>query len=193
MVKPLSRICLTLFLLGLVSCQSTGGGAANGADSGGGAVSSSSSPEAKNHYFGDYREVVNILSSDLARELHVVKALVGENNHGLLRVGVMLTSQSGRSIQIQAQTFYYTESGAPLFQGDKKDQPWLPLDVKAVGPTEYYSQAIAADARKFLIRLRYAPGEKPLSVAVEKARQKNASGSGPSGKPSTALRSSSKR
>lgn len=135
----------------------------------------------KNYYFGDYKEVVHILDSGLNKELHVYKALVGKTKQGLMRVGVMLTNQSGRAFKIEAQTLYFTENSKPLFPGPASEQRWLPLEMNKVGPTEYYSQAISADAKVFLIRLRYAPGEKTLEQAVRSQPRRQAKGTSPSG------------
>ncbi len=150
----------------------------------------------KNYYFGDYKEVVHILNAGLNRELHVYKALIGKTKQGLMRVGVMLTNQSGREFRIEAQALYFTADSKPLFRGLAKDQPWLPVKVNKVGPTEYYSQAISAEAKIFLIRLRYAPGEKTLEEVFRSQPRKQATkkpGGSSQGNKSMAERMNSKR
>jgi len=130
-------------------------------DSTNGSASTGSVRSDRNYYDGKYKEVVTILNPDLAREVYVDRVMVGENNHGLLRVGLFLNSQSGRSIRTEAQVLYYDEQNAPLFSGSPDAQSWMPLTVKNIGMTEHYSQAISGSAKNFMIRLRYAPGEKP--------------------------------
>jgi len=135
----------------------------------------------KNYYFGDYKEVVHILNLGLSKELHIYKALVGKTKQGLMRVGVMVTNQSGRSFKMEAQTLYFDENSKPLFPGPAKDQPWFSVEVESVGPTEYYSQAISADAKIFLIRLRYAPEEKTLEQVMRSQPKPQATTSGAPG------------
>ncbi|MEM1057906.1 MAG: hypothetical protein AAGK14_01550 [Verrucomicrobiota bacterium] len=159
-------IALLALLLGLPGCGQQAGDGLAGNSSANGAVDAS-----ENYYFGKYQEVVRILSRPLAQEVHVEQVLVGENENGLLRVGLVLITQSGREARLQAQTLYYDAEMRPLFSGPENDQHWLDLTMQSVGPTDYFSQAINPSARHFRIRLRYAPGQKPFDAAAVQRRR----------------------